>query len=392
MKEKNIVILGGGFGGLRVALDLEKYLGKGYKIILVDQNTFHLYTASLYEVASGELSHRSVLIPFSKILKGKEIEFVNAKITRIDPEAKMVETRSKDRFPYWKLVVALGADTEDFGIPGVSEHGIGLKSVTDAEEIHRELLRCSVVRGRPIKVVVGGGGFTGVETAGELTGFKHCPLEITVVEAAPRLLPGMPERVSKAVAKRLNFLGVKVVTSSPIKKIAEQTVTLAGGRELPFDALLWTAGVRGSRLLDPKVFPLDKKKALVVNRNLQVKGFPDVFTVGDLASTGVAWTATKAEIDAKVVAENIASLARGREKKKEYKVFEPPLIVPAGRGWAIAKIGSLIIEGRLASILKDFVLLYYLLTVISPWEAVKIWWKGEYEVIMGTPSSGHRVR
>jgi len=391
MPVKNIVVLGGGFGGLRAALDLERKLGrnKEYQIILIDQNTFHLYTASLYEVASGELSSRCVLLPFHKILKGKNIRFLNASASKLDPQKKLVETTSGDKISYWKLVFALGSDTEDFGIPGVSKYAVGLKSSADAEKIYQHLLRCSVTKGGAIKVVVGGGGFTGVEVAGQLPQHRKCPLQITLVEAAPKVLAGMPEEVSKSVARRLNLLGVKITTSSPIKEVKETEVVLGSGRTLPYDLMVWTAGVRGSRFLDPELFTLDKKKALVVDRHLRVKGFQDIFAIGDAASTGVPWTATKAEEDGKVAARNIAALARGSKNLKPYKVFDPPLIVPVGKRWAVAKVGKIIFEGKVASILKDFVLLYYLLTIIPSLEAFRVWWGGECEVLqISPPQSG----
>ena len=382
MEVKNIVILGGGFGGFRTALNLEKRLRRDqrYRIILLDQNTFHLYTASLYEVATGELSPRCVLLPFHRCVAGKKIEFINATVTELDPAKKIVKTSSGDRIPYWKLVFAFGADTEDFGIPGVAQFGLGMKSVTDAENIRQHLARCAVTRNQAIKVVVGGGGFTGIEVAGELTGYRGCPIEVTVVEAAPRILGGLPEIISKTVAKRLNLLGVKTATSSPIKEVKADRVLLATGREIPYDVLIWTAGVRGSRFLKPDIFPLDKKKALVVDRYLRVKGFEDIFAVGDNAATGVAWTATKAEADGKLAARNIA--AQIKEKKmNSYKGFEPPFIIPVGRKWAIAKVGSVIFWGRLASLLKDFVLFYYLMTILPIWKAWKVWWGGECEIL-----------
>ena len=384
MAVKNIVILGGGFGGLRAALNLEKKLGRNpaYQIIIIDQNTFHLYTASLYEVASGELSPRCVLIPYSKIFQGKKIKFLNATAIKLDPKNKIIETSSGEKIPYWKMVLALGSDTEDFGIKGVGKNAIGLKSSSDAENIYQNLLRCAVTKGAPIKVVVGGGGFTGVEVAGELTQHRKCPLAITVVEAAPRLLPGMPGRISKEVAKKLNFLGVRVLTSSPIKEVSKQEVILVSGKRIPADLTVWTAGVRGSRLLNPEMFMLDKRKSLVVDKNLRVKEFKDIFAVGDLASTGVAWTATKAEEDGKVVAHNIAEIARSEKPNlKNYKVFEPPLIVPAGKKWAIAKVGKIIASGPLAVVLKNFVLLYYLVTILPLSKAIGAWWNGESEVL-----------
>lgn len=388
MPKKNIVILGGGVGGLRAALNLEKLLGRdqNYQIVLIDQNTFHLYTPSLYEVATGKLSSRSVLLPYHHCFRGKKIEFLNATVTNLDPVRKIVQTNAGDKIPYWKMVFALGSDTEDFGIPGVPKFGLGLKSVTDAERIRQSLARCAATKSGTIKVVVGGGGFTGVEIAGELTNYQGCPIEVTIVEAAPRILPGLPEEISKIAAKRLNLLGVKILTSSPIKKVMASTVALFQGRVLPYDILIWTAGVRGSRFLDPKVFPLDKKKALKVDQYLRVPGFEDIFAIGDSASTGIAWTATKAEEEGKIAAYNLAAAARGREME-EFKTFDPPFIIPIGKRWAIAKIGKLILRGRVASILKSLVLLNYLLTILPLWRAFAVWWRGEREVLEVHPSS-----
>lgn len=386
MDPKNIVILGGGFGGLRTALDMEKRVGKdpAYQILLLDQNTFHLFSASLYEVASGELSSRCVLLPYHKFLKGKNIKFLNTTASYLDPKERFIKTTAGDKITYWRLVVALGADTEDFGIPGVVENSIGLKSVTDAERIRACLLHCSVTKDRPIPVVIGGGGFTGVEVAGELTGYKECPLEITIIEAAPRVLPGMPEIVSKMVSKRMNLLGVRVITSAPIASVEKTEVVLKSGRKIPAEVIIWTAGVRGSRFLDPQVFPLDKKKALVVNEYLRVQGFPEIYAVGDAAGTGVPWTATKAEEDGKIAARNIAAEAKGKSLSaagRKSKIFEPPFIVPVSRDWAIAKVGKFIFWGKLAVYLKDFVLLYYLFQLLPPLQALRSWWSGECEVL-----------
>ena len=382
MDVKNIVILGGGFGGFRTALNLERSLRRDrrYRIILIDQNTFHLYTASLYEVATGELSPRCVLLPFHRCLDHKKIDFINATATELDPVKKIIKTSSGDQIPYWKLVFALGGDTEDFGIPGVTQFGLGIKSVTDAERIRQNLARCAVTKGQAVKVVVGGGGFAGVEVAGELTGYRGCPVEVTVIEAAPRILSGLPEIISKTVSQRLNLLGVKITTSSPIKEVGSDRILLATGREISYDVLIWTAGVRGSRFLNPNVFPLDKKKALVVDRYLRVKGFEDIFVVGDNAATGVAWTATKAEADGRIAARNIVAQVR-KKPLRAYRVFEPPFIIPVGRNWAIAKVGSMIFWGRPASILKDLVLFNYLIKIVPIWKAWKIWWRGESEAL-----------
>ena len=382
MKTENIVILGGGFGGFRTALNLERSLRRDhrYRVILIDQNTFHLYTASLYEVATGELSPRCVLLPFHRCLVRKKIDFINATATELDPVKKIVKTSSGDRIPYWKLVFALGGDTEDFGIPGVAQYGLGIKSVTDAERIRQSLARCAVTKGKAVKVVVGGGGFAGVEVAGEITGYRGCPIEVTVIEAAPRILSGLPEIISKTVSQRLNLLGVKVTTSSPIKSVEPDRILLSTGREIFYDVLIWTAGVRGSRFLNPDVFPLDKKKALIVDRYLRVKGFEDIFVVGDNAATGVAWTASKAEADGRIAARNIIAQIH-KKPLRAYRVFEPPFIIPVGRDWAIAKIGSMIFWGKPASILKDFVLFYYLMKIVPIWQAWKIWWRGEFEAL-----------
>src|SRR3972149_2330366 len=382
MKTENIVILGGGFGGFRTALNLERSLRRDrrYRIILIDQNTFHLYTASLYEVATGELSPRCVLLPFHRCLDHKKIDFINAPATELDPVKKIIKTSSGDQIPYWKLVFALGGDTEDFGIPGVTQFGLGIKSVTDAERVRQNPARCAATKGQAVKVVVGGGGFAGVEVAGELTGYRGCPVEVTVIEAAPRILSGLPEIISKTVSQRLNLLGVKITTSSPIKEVGSDRILLATGREISYDVLIWTAGVRGSRFLNPNVFPLDKKKALVVDRDFRVKGFEDIFVVGDNAATGVAWTATKAEADGRIAARNIVAQVR-KKPLRAYRVFEPPFIIPVGRNWAIAKVGSMIFWGRPASILKDLVLFNYLIKIVPIWKAWKIWWRGESEAL-----------
>src|SRR3989344_6063694 len=210
-----ILILGGGFGGIRCALDLEKKSGNDVTVTLIDKNSYHLFLPALYEAASafkGSLKNdpfalrlkKTICIPFYDIFKNKKVNFVQAEVCEVDLSAKKVKTKGGNVFCYDYLVVAIGSQAEDFGIPGVSEYAYQFKSLEDALIINEKLenLVKDVVSNKkvsPVNVLVVGAGFNGVELAAELScraknisekfNAKNKCSKIVLVESGPRFLP-----------------------------------------------------------------------------------------------------------------------------------------------------------------------------------------------------------
>ena len=270
MTKINIVILGGDF---RVSLAMG--LARRFKrdsnvaITLVDREAYHLFNSNLYEVATaaeelentGDLKN-SIGLPFAEIFKGRRVSFIQSEVKSIDPLTRTVSLGNK-KLEYDYLIVALGSEEEYFSIPGAKEFGIPLKSLPHALKI-KNAIEFAVeahkfdAQKKYVRVLVAGGGYTGVELAGELKGllnflswkynYPREKMEIQILEASNSLMPGMGDRATRDAASRLNSLGIRVKLLSPIIKVEQNTVEINYGEKLVYDVLIWTAGVRAKPL------------------------------------------------------------------------------------------------------------------------------------------------
>lgn len=314
LDKKHILVLGGGYCGLRVAKSLAKKLEKyeEYQVILVDKKPIHLYAADLYEIATAyypqitqaclrELSD-SITIPFSEVLQGSTACFLRDTIINIDPVKKNVELQNTGKVPYEYLVVALGAVTNFYNLPGIQENSFPLKTIEDGlalechfEQIFRERHEKKIHT--QLHVVIGGGGFTGVEYACELPGFiaklskkyQSDPkkIKITVVQGGPELI-GLGQEVSCIAMMRFKELGIEALCNTRISGYADKKLEImekdgSNKREIPADILIWTAGVQSNPLL--KNFPvLHESGCIDVEPNLEATHYPKVYAGGDNAA------------------------------------------------------------------------------------------------------------
>ncbi|MDP2728367.1 MAG: FAD-dependent oxidoreductase, partial [Dehalococcoidia bacterium] len=257
--QKNIVVLGAGYGGLRTALRLEKLIRPmlDHRIILVDQNRHHQLITQIYEVAGGRTPAGAVALPIDRLLGLGRIDFHQARVTGLDLEAKRVFT-DREEISYEQLVVALGSETNFYNIPGMREHSFGLKSLGDACLIGghiREMLALAAsqtdaqTRQEALNFVVGGGGFTGVELAAELaealpelaSRYGLVPEEprVIIVEAGKALLPGIDGHLVDKATRTLQEKGVEVRRGSPVQSADARGVTLASGQRIDSRTLIW---------------------------------------------------------------------------------------------------------------------------------------------------------
>lgn len=305
-KPKKVVIVGGGFGGLSLALGLERALGRdrSFEVTLIDRRSYHLFTPNLFEVAAAEEElatleslKRSVTLPYQEVLKGRRIQFIQGEVTAIDRREKLV-TAGTRHYPYDCLVVAPGSEPDYCGIPGAREFSLPLKDLRQAFRIKNQLeAAIQVHRHDPVKkslkVVVVGGGYAGVELAGELAdtlkiiawknGYPGHKIELELLEAANQLMPGFDDRLSRDAFVRLTDLGVRVRLLCAIRRVDAHFLDLASGERASYDALIWTAGVRARPLpfLDPP--GTDRKGRLVTTDFLRLEDDSSVFALGDAA-------------------------------------------------------------------------------------------------------------
>ena len=401
---KRVVILGAGFGGLHAALILSKKLGGKHEVILIDKNSHHTFTPLLYEVAttSKEIAnytqlHGVTTYEIKDILGDLPVNFVQSGVKVVDVSGGDIHLDSGERVKYDYLIIALGSETNFFNIPGLKENALELKSFTDAIKI-RDTIWNLIQGGKTnLKVVVGGGGSTGVEFAAELQNWlceikstnRECDTEVTIVEAGQTILNGFKTNIVSKVARRLKRLGVNILTNEPIVKVSKNVATLKGGRELRLDVLVWAGGVKANSVIGVMPFKLEKKGRSEVSDAMiclpetptlklygKIYGVGDIVCIYDKRGNPVPMVARAAISQATVAAKNIISEIEGREPQYTYKPMDYPYIIPVGGKYAVAKVGPLCLSGFLGWVLKGLVELNYILSIMPTKKALKIWLKG----------------
>ncbi len=255
-----------------------------------------------------------------------------------------------------------------------------------------------------IKVIIGGGGSTGVELAGELMAwcgeleeeFKKCALRVQIIEAAPTILPDFEEKVIGLAEKRLRSLGVEIIAGRGIARAESKKIFLENGAEIPFDILVWAGGIKAPAILSTLPLELEQRGRAVVAQGMEclpqtptLKLYGKIYGLGDsvcfynpLTKKPLPAVARAALAEADVVAHNIVEEIKQLEaenyklKIKNYRPQEYPYVIPIGGKWAIAKIGPLVISGFFAWIFKGLVELNYLASIMPFSRALRIWLKG----------------
>jgi NADH dehydrogenase len=374
--KKTVLILGAGYGGLMTAIKIEENVKKldDVEIVLVDRNDYHQYLHLSYEIATGVKKVSDLTVPMNELLRNRRIRFIQGTVTDINLAKKTVKTEKGD-IPYHKLVIALGSEPNYFHIKNAEALSLRLSSVEAAITIQSKLKKLVTQEKNP-KIVVGGGGFTGVELAGEIADeFKCC---VTIVESANILLESwnIPE-FSQIVAQVLTKMGAKLVFGKPITEVRPEAVVLNDGTQIECSLFIWTGGVQASRVVSKSGFKTGKGNRVIVNEFCEAEGFPGVYVVGDCAlvtdpKTGDIFPQC-IEIalqQAAVVAKNVvADLI-----EKQRTVFVPKftgLIVAVGENYGIGKIFGVEVEGRIAQMVKRLIHLRYVYEIAGLGEVLK---------------------
>lgn len=293
-----ILILGGGYGGLLSALTARQYISSSEaSITVVNRFDSHQIITELHRLAAGSLSEKNVALPLSKLLKGKDIELKIDSVAKLDVNSKQVTLGSGATLSYDLLVTALGSETAYFGIPGLQEHSFILKSVADAQKVQAHVqARLDAYKlsknQADATFVIGGGGLTGVELVGELAdmlptmckdrGIRYEDIRLYCVEAGPSILAGFaPELVDRAKTS-LEKRGVTFLTGIPITEMKPGEVFLKDGNSIQTSTLVWTGGVQGNAVVAESDLEVNRGRAMVTE-SLQSTSHPEVFLAGDSA-------------------------------------------------------------------------------------------------------------
>lgn len=378
-----ILILGGGFAGLATARKLERLLQPGEaEMTLVSRENFSLFTPMLPEIGSGNLETRHVVTPVRAQLK--RTSFVLGDVKTIDLEAKTVTVEhtimgSMQTLSYDQLVIGLGSVTSTFGLPGIAERSIPYKTLEDADRVRNHVIAMleiadvttdPILRKRYLTFVFVGGGFTGVEAAGEMADFfrstsRYYPnidiadIEVVLVEGGKKLLPdlqsGMGEYSEMALRKR----GVRVMTNSMVAGADDVGLQIKDGTTIPTSTIVWSAGVKPSPVVSSLTIASGRGGSVAVANDLSVPNYPGVWAIGDCAAvpdpdepgTSYPATAQHAIREGPILAANIVATLRGTETKLfRYRAMGMMASLGARRGVA-GLGGKFLITGFIAWLL-----------------------------------------
>jgi len=355
----NTTIVGGGFGGIKTALELAK--DRKNDIVLISDKEDFQYYPTLYSSATGH-SHVESWVPLGEIFANyPNVTVYIDTITSIDVVKKAVFGGSGTEYRYANVVFAIGTVTTYFNIPGLETYAYGIKSADEIQRLkHRLFTDIAEERTYDKNYVIIGAGPTGVELAAALGTYirrlakyynvRERRPRIRLIEAAPRVLPRSSERVSRKVTQRLRGLGVTVQTG---KKVEEATASelIVGGNVVESHTVIWTSGVMNNPFFaaHPKVFTLAPNGKVQVNEYLEAR--PNVYVIGDNAATRYSGLAQTALRDAKFVARNLQRKARG-SARREYRPALPVQAVPVGANWAVVEWRKLRCYGWQGSLLR----------------------------------------
>lgn len=384
--KQKILIVGGGFGGVKAALELGKSdQAKKFDITLLsDQPNFRYYPA-LYRTATGGAVAGSS-IPLKEILSDTPIKIKQGTAESLDRKAHTLTVAGGEVLNYDILIIGLGVVTNYFGIPGMEEFSYSIKSFDAIKRFKDHLHQQIEDERRPdLNYVIVGAGPTGIELAGALPeylkevmknhGVKSKPVHIDLIEAAPRLLPRMPKGVSKSVERRLRSKGVKIYKSSAVEGVAADQL-MVSGKPIKSHTVIWTAGVTNHPFFKNNGFLMTPRGKVATNMYLEADD--NVYVIGDNANTPYSGMAQTAMHDGEYVAETILRRAEENDPKS-YVVQKPITVIPVGERWATVLWGKVKLHGIVGGALRELADLVAFADYEPWWKAGKQWLTGMFE-------------
>lgn len=354
-----ITIVGGGFGGVKTALELAK--NRYNRITLISDKEDFQYYPALFSTATGK-SHLQSWVPLGTIFADKpNVDVLLDEITKVNPKNKTLTGKAGVKYEYDHLVLALGAVTTYFGIEGLDHYAYGIKSEAEIRKLKRHFFQQMGEQGVTDKrYVIIGGGPTGVELASALGSYiarlqKHYNVDekkirISLVEGSPRLLPRMHPSTSEKVKQRLEKIGVNVELGKRVESASAEGIVI-NGKPLKSHTVIWTSGVANHPFYrsNEKHFEFAPNGKVIVNSYMQTKD--RIYIIGDNAATPFSGLAQTALHDALFVSKNFARRQANKPLKK-YKVTLPPVVVPVGENWSVFEWHKIRLSGWPASLLR----------------------------------------
>ncbi|QWI73033.1 NAD(P)/FAD-dependent oxidoreductase (plasmid) [Bacillus mycoides] len=372
---KQIVILGAGYGGLLAALNVRKYYSKSEaQVTVINQYPTHQIITELHRLAAGNVAEQAIAMPLTKLFKGKDIDLKIATVESFSVDSKEIKLAGGTTLSYDALVVALGSKTAYFGIPGLEENSMVLKSAADANKIYKHVedrIReyAKTKNEADATILIGGGGLTGVELIGELAdmmpklskdnGVNPKEIKLILVDGACRILSVLPEDLSARATISLEERGVSFLTNLRVTSVSGNHIFLKNGQKIVANTFVWTGGVQGNPLIGESGLEVNRGRA-TVDTYLQSTSHKDVFVAGDSAvvfapdgrpyppTAQIAWQMGE------LIGYNLYASLEGKALEK-FALVNSGTLASLGRKDAVAVIGdsSTLLKGLPASLMKQ---------------------------------------
>ncbi|WAE41196.1 NAD(P)/FAD-dependent oxidoreductase [Staphylococcus pasteuri] len=379
-ERKKVLVLGAGYAGLQAVTKLQKEVSaEEAEITLINKNDYHYEATWLHEASAGTINYEDLLYPVESVLKKDKVNFIKAEVTKIDRNAKKVET-DKGIYDFDILVVALGFVSETFGIDGMKDYAFQIENVLTTRQLSRHIedkfanyAASKEKDENDLSILVGGAGFTGIEFLGELTdripelcskyGIDQSKVKVTCVEAAPKMLPMFSDDLVNHAVNYLENRGVEFKIATPIVACNEKgfVVEINGEKQqLEAGTSVWAAGVRGSHLMEES-FEGVKRGRIVTNQDLTIAGHDDIFVIGDCSAFVPAGeerplptTAQIAMQQGEHVAKNIKHILNG-EAKEEFEYVDRGTVCSLGSHDGVGIVYGKDITGKKAAFMKKVI-------------------------------------
>lgn len=335
---KHVVIVGGGFAGVKAARELGR--DRRFQVTLIsDRDTFE-YHAALYRSATGH-SPLEVAVPLKQMCRDTNADVVIDEVTTIESKQQVITCKSGSSYHYDELILALGVVTSYFGIKGLPEYSYDIKTIEGAQQLKNHLHSELTSGHKPdLNYVVVGGGPSGIELAGEMVSYLtqlrknhriNKPFHVDLVEAAPRILPNLPERFGRRIEKRLKQIGVTIYTSTAVNGETASQLQLPHGT-IDTHTVIWTAGVTNNPLFaaHDRLFELGKGGRVTVEANLSAGDH--IWVAGDSALTLKTGWAQTAVYDGAFIAKTLKSRV-ANAGEPTYSPPDPIGAIPVGPSW-----------------------------------------------------------
>ncbi|MGM0218138.1 NAD(P)/FAD-dependent oxidoreductase [Enterococcus sp. AZ126] len=378
---KHVVILGAGYAGLRALHELQRGNNE-LKITLVDQNDYHFEATDIHEVAAGIQTSERITYPIKDVVKTACTTFVQGTVEKIDSENQLVQLKDQEALSYDYLIVALGYESESFGIPGVEEFSLKMVDIPTSEKVYQHLTEQmeaykATKDENCLKIVVCGAGFTGIELLGSLNegkknlakiaGVEPDKIQLYCVEAVTRLLPMFSEKLGGYGIDHLKKWGVNFLVGKPIKEIKQDTVVYLDNQEtnelneLNAKTIIWTTGVSGSHVVGASGFSA-KRGRVMVKPDLTDADHSNVYIIGDCSAVMDKESnrpyPTTAQISLKMgehAGKNIKAQLKG-EATKEFTFKSLGSVASIGNSQAFGEVGKMEVKGYPASVIKKVIM------------------------------------